>query len=421
MNKISDMYREIYRSPEPKTVWAYSPGICVLPSGRLIATMDQGGVGVKDLPGDKVQLGKFHFQGKIYISDDGGESWLEVGEFPFCHARPFAAGNSVYILGQAGDLMILRSDDEGETWSAPKRLSEGECWHQAPCNVHYAKGNVYLVMERRIYSDCTTWSVSVLAPVLMRANCGDDLTLRESWTFASEMCMRDTVELEKSNYFGVPFFPALERDAQVLCEEPVKKLFPPPGWLETNVVQFTDPRHFWYDPNGNTFHLFMRAHTGGTNIAAILKVVENADGTMTTMTENAPSGRPIVFLPFPGGHMKFHILLDEVTGLYWLVSTQSTDSMCRPECLEANRYDLPNNERQRLVLYYSRNCVDWCYAGLVDKGDDQGQARHYASMAIHGDDLIVLSRSGDAFARSAHNTNMITAHRVPNFRALVDL
>ena len=39
----------------------------------------------------------------------------------------------------------------------------------------------------------------------------------------------------------------------------------PPGWLETNVVQFTDPDHLWYDPTGRTFHLWMRAHTGGTH------------------------------------------------------------------------------------------------------------------------------------------------------------
>ncbi len=413
------MCQAIYRSPDPKTVWAYSPGICALPSGRLIATMDQGGPGVKNLPGEKGMSWKSFCQGKIYISDDGGETWRHVGDFPFCHARPFVAGNAIYILGQARDLTVIRSDDNGETWSEPKKLTEGQQWHQAPCNVHYAKGNVYLVMEREMYDDCTTWGVSILAPVLMRADCSSDLTLRESWTFASELCFRDTVELEKCNYFGMPFFDPLERDAKVLCTEPFKRVFAPPGWLETNVVQFTDPRHFWYDPDGRTFHLWMRAHTGGTNLAAILKVVENEDGTMTTMTETAPSGRPIIFVPCPGGHMKFHILYDTVTELYWLLSTQSTDSMCRPECLEKKRYDLPNNERQRLVLHYSRNCVDWCFAGLVDKGEDQGQARHYASMTIRGEDLIILSRSGDENAFSAHNTDIITAHRVRDFRSLV--
>ena len=117
--------------------------------------------------------------------------------------------------------------------------------------------------------------------------------------------------------------------------------------------------------------------------------------------------------------MKFHILKDEKTDLFWLVSTQPTDSMVRPETLDDDRYDLPNNERQRLVLYFSRNCVDWVFAGLVDKGETQKQSRHYASMAIRGDDLIILSRSGDKDALSAHNTNMITVHKVSDFRSLI--
>ena len=107
------------------------------------------------------------------------------------------------------------------------------------------------------------------------------------------------------------------------------------------------------------------------------------------------------------------------TKRFWMVSTQPTDSMTRPELLEEERYDLPNNERQRLVLYFSRNCVDWCFAGLVDQGDSQKQSRHYASMAICGDDLVILSRSGDKDAFNAHCTNMITVHKVRNFRSLI--
>ena len=140
---------------------------------------------------------------------------------------------------------------------------------------------------------------------------------------------------------------------------------------------------------------------------------------MTTSFQNAPSGEPLVFLPFPGGQMKFYILYDDKTELYWLLSTQSTDSMTRPECLPEDRYDLPNNERNRLVLHFSKNCIDWCFAGLVDKGETTKESRHYASMAISGDDLYIVSRSGDKDTQSAHNTNLITFHEVKNFRDLV--
>ncbi len=418
MEKLAGILTELYRSPDPNRLYAYSPGICALPDGRLVATMDIGGPSVGELPGVKGWIGKTAVQGKIFVSDDGGISWRHVADTPMQHARPFWAGKSVYVLGHAGDLTIVRSDDRGHTWSKPARLTNGQLWHAAPCNVHYAKGNVYLAMERKISDACRTWPVSVLAPVLMRARCEDDLTRAENWCFASELCCKNTVDLDKCHYFGMPFYRALDGVTNLLVEHP-KRHFPPPGWLETNVVQFTDPSHIWYDPSGKTFHLWMRAHTGGTNLAAILKVVENDDGSMTTMTELAPSGEPIIYLPCPGGEMKFHILWDAPSERFWMVGTQPTDSMAKPESLCEERYDLPNNERQRLVLWFSRNCVDWCFAGLVDMGESQKQSRHYASMAVRGEDLMILSRSGDAQALSAHNTNLITVHKINGFRSLV--
>lgn len=140
---------------------------------------------------------------------------------------------------------------------------------------------------------------------------------------------------------------------------------------------------------------------------------------MTTSFERSPAGVPILYVPCPGGQMRFHILYDGPTRLYWLLSSLATDSMTRPERLPAARYNLPNNERHLLALYYSRNCVDWCMAGLVARGNSPREARHYASMCIDGDDLHVLSRSGDHRARSAHDGNLITWHSVRNFRELV--
>jgi len=163
----------------------------------------------------------------------------------------------------------------------------------------------------------------------------------------------------------------------------------------------------------------MRANTGGTGYAAIAKAVEQEDGTIRTMLETAPSGKTMLFVPCPGGQMKFYILHDAVTGLYWLLSSQATDSMTRPDRLPPDRGSNPNNERHRLQLHFSRNCVDWCFAGLVAKTDSGKQARHYASMAISGDDLVILSRSGDERAASSHDGNLITFHRICNFRELV--
>ncbi len=419
---LANDFVTLFESPDPARLFAYSPGIARLASGRLVATLDLGGPGAAELPGVKWQRGEngWSWQGRVFTSDDGGRGWTPRAEFPFMHARPFVAGASVYVLGHAGDLTIIRSDDGGETWSAPARLTDGQYWHQSACNVHYANGCVYLVMERRTRFHVKGWYVGDMAPVLMRGRLGDDLTLAENWTFASERSFYQVMDEAKADFFGVPFYAA---DSVYGVMVTPTRHCSPMGWLETNVVQFTDPDHLWHDPSGRTFHLWMRAHTGGTGYACIAKVVEQGDtpgtGAMTTLLEKAPSGKTLLYVPCPGGQMKFHVLHDEVTGLYWLLSTQATDSMIRPDRMPDDRYNLPNNERRRLQLHFSRNMIDWCFAGMVAIGPVEKASRHYASMAFDGDDLVVLSRSGDERARSPHDGNVITFHRVRDFRNLV--
>ena len=38
--------------------------------------------------------------------------------------------------------------------------------------------------------------------------------------------------------------------------------------------------------------------------------------------------------------MRFHITYDDVSKTYWLLSSQATDSMTRPELLPDDRYNL---------------------------------------------------------------------------------
>ncbi len=407
----------VYESPNAGNVYAYSPGLAIAPTGRLIATMDQGGKGVKSIPGIHTDENGKLWNGKIYTSDDKGATWQHQSDMPLKHARPFVAGDSLYIVGHAGDLGVMRSDDWGATWMEPVWLTEGESWHQAPCNVHYTRGRVYLVMETKTDRDFKGWSVSVLAPVVMSAKVTDDLLDKASWTFSNKFSFRNYMEKYGApNLLGAPFFnpgrtaPDHKADVRGMA---------PAGWLETNIVEFTDPDHIWYDPTGRTFYLWMRSHTGTSNLACIAKVTEDDSGALTVDAATAPSGKTMLYVPCPGGQMKFHILYDEVTKLYWLLSSQSTDSMTDPKKLPDNRYNLPNNERHRLVLHFSKNCVDWIFAARVADTKDAGQGRHYASMVIDGDNLHMLSRSGDHRAKNSHNGNLITFHTLKDFRDLV--
>ena len=127
---------------------------------------------------------------------------------------------------------------------------------------------------------------------------------------------------------------------------------------------------------------------------------------MITSFQQHPSGADIVFLPMPGGHLKFHMLYDEETKLYWLLSSQARDHFLAWD-------------RNSLVLYFSKNLTAWCFAGVVALGETDKVTRSYACMVIDGDDLQILSRSGSKDAKSAHDGDMVTFHRVENFRDLV--
>lgn len=83
------------------------------------------------------------------------------------------------------------------------------------------------------------------------------------------------------------------------------------------------------------------------------------------------------------------------------------------------RYGLPNNERNRLVLYFSKNCVDWIFAGVISIGQKEQHARNYPSMIIDGNNLIIVSRAGNDQAKDCQYNNAIMMHQINNFRELV--
>jgi hypothetical protein len=368
--------------------------------GEGLARLDRVTREYEDVPASLCQ---------VLISDDHGQTWAEKASLRIRHARPFKAGNRLYVIGHDGDLAIAASDDDGDTWSPLHRLSEGQFWHQAPCNVCYANGRIYLVMERNTDPAFTGWCPSRLAPVVMAGRLDDDLCNVENWIFSNEITFPGDLG---GNLLGVPFWP-------VDADPETPRYMAPPGWLESNIVQFRDPNHIWFDPQRRTFYLWMRAHTGSTNLACIARAVHQDDDSIRVSLPKAPSGQTMLFVPCPGGHMKFHILYDETTQLYWLISTQSTDSMRPIDSLPDERYNLPNNQRSRLALHFSRNCMDWCFAGLIARGGSEIQSRHYAAAVIDGEDMHVVSRSGDHRSATAHNGNLITFHTVCGFRELV--
>ena len=163
----------------------------------------------------------------------------------------------------------------------------------------------------------------------------------------------------------------------------------------------------------------MRVNSGLTNVGAMLKGVELPDGSLEISPLKTPAGGDLFYFPLPGGHMKFHVVYDPVQKLYWMAATQTTDTLRKWQRLPDSRFNLPYNERNRMALYFSANCYDWCFAGMVAQGKHDKESRHYASLLISGDDLLIASRSGSENSSTAHNVELFTLHRVKDFRKLV--
>lgn len=410
---LADDYIKVFESPSPTDIYTFSPALCVLDSGRIIATSDWYGSGLsKYTPVGYDEPQNWEYLGRVAYSDDGGKTWKYPFDGPFLFAQPFKSGKDVYIVARSSidhSLVVYRSQDEGKTWSEGVTL-DSRTWHSAPTAPIYKDGYIYMTMEiasqsaiKKGYS-----GRACLAPILMRAKEGEDLTKKENWAFSSEMAYSDVVEDSMAsnalNYTGIPYQTGTEADV---------------GWLEGNVIQIYDKNHQWYDESGKTFYIYLRGSTLGNGFAAIMKVVEGEDGKMLPSIVSAPSGKAQIFIPMPGGNDKFYILYDTESARYWLLSNYVDDSMAKKTTISPDRTGDPANQRDKLALYFSKNAVDWSFAGFVSCGKSEKEARSYASMAIEGKDLLVLSRSGDENAESSHNTNIITLHRVKNFRDLI--
>ena len=410
---LANDYTVVWRTADPAHEIGYCPALARLPDGRLIASLLHAGpksAEEQDRP----------WTVKAYTSDDGGATWQHRVDVPMIDCFPFVAGASVYLIGGRHDLTLLRSDDRGETWSDPVKVTQGRLWYSHPGSAVHAHGRIYFVMEEITEPIPHGFPTHVFAPVVLSASLTDDLTRPEAWTFSNSLSFREAMEKEGGpRLLGVPFYSPGRYPHPVSARN-----MAPLGWGETNLVQIRDPAHLWHDPSGHTFHLLARAVSGRTDIACLAKAVETepengAGRKITVSLEKAPSGETMLFVPFPGGQVSFHIACDEQTGLFWMISSQATDSMRRVDLLDPKHYGMPYQERNRLALHFSRNCIDWCFAGLVAAVDDVGQSHHGGNMIIDGDDLAILMRTADANAANAHNSNLITFHRVKDFRRLV--
>lgn len=382
----------LFESPSPEDVFCYTPSLCRGFDGRILAGFDLGGPGTVKLEGPRSDHGDYPSgnQLRILLSDDGGKNWRECGtRLPMLHTMLFRAGNALYALGHSGRLLISRSLDNGESWSEPSVL-DGDClWHQSAGRIDFWKGRLYAVYEQRIPG--ARWPG--VAPVLMTAEENADLCDRSNWRFSAPFRTEALFKEQGITHFSGGTL----------------------GVLETSVIRIHDPKHMFYDPEGGTVLLLMRAETGLGNVGAVLKGEERADGSLSIEPLKSPSGATLFLLPLPGGQLKFHIDYDPDSELYWMVASPKLDSF---QMAGLPWYETCG-DRRRLELLCSRNGLEFRSVGVIAEGRGKLDSRHYASLLFDGEDLLVFARSGDSRAKNLHDGNLLTLHRVEKFRSLV--
>jgi len=361
-------------SPDPETTWAGTPTIARLASGRVVAGYEWFRRGeLKEAVPDQME---------VQVSDDGGESWELVSALDMTWGTIFAIGSELYAIGsrrQTRDIVIAGSTDGGESWGEEHTLFEGR-HHTSATNIVVKNGYVYKAYETCPPTGRHTWESLVLAGDTSR-----DLLTAAAWRMSNR----------------VSFPPVPDVLTQRKYEWSNADQIPEDSFLEGNVV----------DVRGD-MRVVLRTMIDGHSTSGVAAVGEfEDDGTDVAY-------RFLQLYPMPGGQCKFHIQYDEKSDLFWTAANIASDPWQDREPLRVMGFSgPPGNERRILMLQYSLDALNWFQAGCVAMSRNVRESFSYTSNLVLGDDLLILARTSQN-GLNQHDTNLITLHRVRDFRDL---
>jgi len=337
---------------------------------------------------------------RLARSFDKGESWEELPPLDVCDAMPFVHCGDLYLIANnrgeltadtagrkthggpqaARDIVLSRSSDGGKSWLEPVILFEGSYWN-APTGCAVANDRIYRafdIPDPGMVDD----GVSGRRSVVVAGDLSSDLLGPGAWRISPPVA-----------FPGVPI--SLKRG-----------LYPekPDTWLEPNVVCV----------NGK-LQVLSRVRIDYLSTAGMCAVCDIDDNGRDL------SHRFVQFHPMPGGQCKFYIIHDEATGLFWTPAnlvTNSQDAEWGKRLRAGGFHQGPGNERRLLMLMYSLDALNWFQGGCIAMSRNPLESFHYAAPLIDGDDLLILSRTSSPDARHQHDSDLVTFHRVEDFRHL---
>ena len=362
----------VAETPEPGRLFVYEPALVKLPGGRLLTTFEHTLIDANARVPRRFRLA---------LSEDEGRTWRQLPPLDLHSAQPFVHEGKLYLLGNLAirrNIVILRSNDEGRSWTGPVTLFEGSYWN-APTGVLVKDGRLYRSFNLHEDADGTPNLRNYQGCAVIAADLSRDLMDPGAWRMSNRL-----------DYPGTP---------RLLTRAPVAGRRPD-HWLESNLVEVKGEIRGFHRlrvPGGGAHGLTYQSTAG---LAAVTRLTD--DGTTLRHTFGQ-------FFPIPGAQNKFHIVRDEPSGLYWMAGNIPVDSLGGPP---------GGDDRRILILMYSVDAHNWFQAGCVAMSKKPREAYNYASLLPDGDDLLLAVRTALGGRHSQAKSTHITFHRVPDFRSL---
>lgn len=365
----------VVQSKDPFKDKVYSPSMVILPDGSYVASQDMSkGIG-------------------IHKSTDKGLTWKFVTKIDIGHwAGLFVHRDALYAMGTSksfGDVVIHKSTDGGNTWTESLDENSGVLfkgrYHTAPVPVVIHNGRIWRAYEEVVVPEASRdfHALVISAPV------DSDLLKASNWTRSNSIRFDEKwVNAKRAN------------------------------WLEGNLV---------VAPNGKLVD-FMRLETwlgkgqqyelegaaAGKPRHEVAAVISVSDDGKTVSFENKPEE----YVLFPGAETKFTIRYDSVSQSYWAAVNKITYF----DKKSTETYNGNWHQRNLLALYSSKDLKNWEEKYHIVKWNTGKPLNtwdvfgfQYADWQFEGDDIVLVSRTSWYGARY-HDANMMTFHRIKNFR-----